>query len=325
MAGKPRSKRTAKAKPAKAKPAHAKPKAKSRAKPKSKSARSKPARSKPARSKPARSKPDRTRLPEHVEAPPPLETSILLGEVTAPSGRLAIFDVGLVGYLPRPALEPAIVKADVPADRPLPVTGVLVGKGRFARCWDHVAIALNPGEVASSRKLGEAGVDFARLICIDHAALDHWVHDDSLDGRADFVFWGRDAAQLAKVMNARRLADGHGWADLPVAEAEARADEAARRKASNKWLLATDLRPHSHHFHALAAARRSPHGAGSLELAGSRLVLFFTSWGDGVFPIYLDRDAAGRPVQVRIQLATPAASAASGAGQPVARHRTRPA
>src|SRR5207249_1055950 len=70
----------------------------------------------------------------------PAGRRIVLGEITVPSGHLAIFDVGLVGYLPRPALEPAIVKATVPADRPLAVTGVSVGKGRFGDCWDHVAI-----------------------------------------------------------------------------------------------------------------------------------------------------------------------------------------
>jgi len=228
----------------------------------------------------------------------------LLGEITVPSGRLAIFDIGLMGYLPRPALEPAIVTASVPADRPLSVVGVPVGTGRFSDCWDHVAVVLGAGEVHASKKLGEAGVDFARLVLMDHAALDHWQHEDSLDGRADFVFWGRDQVQLAKVMNASRTKDGYGWINLPVAEVEVKADEVARRKASNKWLLATDYRPHSHHFHALAAARRSPLGAGTLELANTKLLLFFTSWGDGVFPIYLDLDADEHPVQIRIQLAT---------------------
>src|SRR5262245_58732146 len=63
---------------------------------------------------------------------PIASTATLLGEITVPSGKLAVFDVGLVGYLPREALEPAIVKADVPSDRPLRVVGTLVGKGRFA-------------------------------------------------------------------------------------------------------------------------------------------------------------------------------------------------
>ena len=87
-----------------------------------------------------------------------------------------------------------MVIADVPAGRTFPVIGRRVGKGRFADCWDHVAVRFEEGDVAYSKKLGEAGVDFARLICMDMGALDHWVHEDSLDGLADFIFWGRDAS-----------------------------------------------------------------------------------------------------------------------------------
>jgi hypothetical protein len=269
-------------------------------------AKSKPkAKAKPAAkptTKPARSQKQpapAVRDPDRVRPAP-----TLLGEITVPSGKLAIFDIGLFGYLPREALEPAIVTANVPADRPLAVVATPMGSGRFADCWRHVCVVIGGGEVHTSRKLGEAGVDFARLVCMDHAALDHWVHEDSLDGRADFLFWGRDEKHLAASMRAPWSRDGYGWTDLPVAEAEAKGDEAARRKAANKWLLATDYRPHSHHYRALAAARDSTHRAGTLELAGTTLLLFFTSWGDGVFPIYLDLDADDRPVRVRIQLAT---------------------
>jgi len=229
--------------------------------------------------------------------------SEVLGEITVPSGKLAVFDVGLVGYLPREALEPALIVTDVPADRALPVVGVRLGKGRFADCWDHVSVVVGDGDIARSRKLGEAGVDFARLVCMDHASLEHWVHDEALDGKADFVFWGRDAGAMARAMRAPPNAEGHGWVDLAVADAEAKADAASRLKAENHWLLATDLRRHSHHYQALAAARASGTGSGTLELAGARLCLFFTSWGDGVFPVYLDVDADNRPVRVRIQLA----------------------
>ena len=225
-----------------------------------------------------------------------------LGEVVAPSGKLAIFDIGLMGFLPRDALEPALIVVDVPATG-LPVIGTRVGSGRFADCWDSVIVPLGGGESTHNKKLGEAGVDFARLMLVDHAALDHWRHEDSLDGRADFVFWGRDAAALASKMRAPMIKDGYGWTDLTVDEADKKADLAARYKAENKWLLATDLRPHSHHFHILAAARASATGAGTLELAGSRAVLFFTSWGDGVFPVYLDLDADDCPTRIRIQLA----------------------
>jgi hypothetical protein len=143
---------------------------------------------------------------------------------------------------------------------------------------------------------------------MDHAALDHWQHEDSLDGLADFVFWGRDAAALARTMKAPATGEGYGWLDLPLAEAEAKALAADTIKAENRWLLAMDLRPHSHHFHALAAARKSPHGAGTIEVCGAQVCLFFTSWGDGVFPIYLDLDGKERPVQVRVQLATEVAT-----------------
>lgn len=226
-----------------------------------------------------------------------------LGTITVPSGTLAIFDIGLYGYLPRPALEPQIVKAKVPADRELSVIGVRVGCGRFSDCWDHVSVVLGDGDVHHSKKLGEVGVDFARLVCMDHAALDQWQHEDSLDGLADVMFWGRDEKALAAAMRAPRTRDGHGWSNLTVAVAEAKLIEAERKKAENKWLLATDFRPHSHHFHALAAARANPKGAGEMDLGSSRMLLFFTSWGDGVYPIYLDTDTDDRPVCVRIQLA----------------------
>jgi len=227
-----------------------------------------------------------------------------LGTITCPSGTLAIFDIGLAGYLPRPALEPTIVKASVPADRELAVMGTRVGRGRFKDCWDSVSVVLGDGEVHHTKKLGEAGVDFARLVCVDHAAFAQWQHDESLDGLADVMFSGRDEKKLATVMGAPRTRDGYGWSNLTVAAAETKLIDAERKKAENKWLLATDFRPHSHHFRALAAARASSNGAGELDLAGSRMLLFFTTWGDGVYPIYLDTDHDDRPVRVRIQLAT---------------------
>jgi hypothetical protein len=168
---------------------------------------------------------------------------------------LAIFDIGLLGFLPREALEPAIIKVGVPGDHALQVIGQRVGKGRFSACWDHVSVMLGEGEPHTTKKLGEAGVDFARLILIDHAALDHWQHDDALDGKADLVFWGRDEAALSRTLGAPKLPEGYGWTDLSLADAEAKEDLAARKKAENGWALATDLRPHTHHYFALAAAR----------------------------------------------------------------------
>jgi hypothetical protein len=241
---------------------------------------------------------------------PSTSTTTKLGEVTAPSGKLAIFDVGLFPFLPRDTLEPALVTCEVPANAKLPVFGRRVGAGRFAECWDFVAVRLSAEPVATTRKLGEAGVDFARLMIIDHHALDAWVHDDSLDGKADLMFWGRDAALAARRITAPPTKEGYGWTDLTVAAATAKWDQLERVKAENHWLLASDLRPHSHHFHALAAARASKQGVGTIAVGGAQALLFFTSWGDGVFPIYLDSDADDRPVQIRVQLNTAESNAA---------------
>jgi hypothetical protein len=261
---------------------------------------------KAAKKKPKK-KPSASRKPARARrvSAPKREELVVLGEVTVPSGTLALFDIGLVGFLPRPALEPMIVTADVPRDRALPVVGRRVGSGRYGDCWAFVAARIGDGDIAHARKLGDAAVDFARLAFIDRAALDAWKHDDSLDGRADVVFWGRDAAALAKAMAAPAHREGHGWIDLPVDEAEAKADAAARLKAAHRWMLAIDYRPHSHHFHALAAARASPSGAGTIDVGGARACLFFTSWGDGVFPVFLDLDDEDRPLQLRVQLAPP--------------------
>ncbi|MBL0215090.1 MAG: hypothetical protein IPQ07_14530 [Myxococcales bacterium] len=294
-----------------AKPAKPKPKAKAVAKAKAKTkpvakakakvvARTKSVEKAAVKAKPKAAANAKPRAAEIAAAP----ANEVLGVITCPSGKVGIFDIGLFGYLPRPALEPAIVKADVPADRELSVIGTRVGRGRFGDCWDHVSIQLGDGAIHTSKKLGEAGVDFARLVCVDHASLDQWQHDDSLDGLADVMFWGRDEAKLAKAMRAPRTREGYGWSNLTVDDAEAKLLEAERLKAQHKLLLATDFRPHSHHFHALAAARANPKGAGEIDLGSSRMLLFFTSWGDGVYPIYLDLDSSNRPVRVRIQLAT---------------------
>lgn len=276
-------------------------------KPKKKPVVAKP-KKKPVVAKPKKKPKKPTKKPVVAPAPAVDERPrVALGEVTAPSGELAIFDVGLFGFLPRAALDPAIIFVPVPRDRALAIVGERVGKGRFADCWDHLAVELVPdarAHATHARKLGEAGVDFARIFFVDRAALDHWQHDEALDGKADWLCWGRDAAALARALRAPKLAEGYGFVDLAVADAEALELRAQTLKAQNRWLLATDLRRHSHHFHALAAARAAKTGAGTLELAGTHALLAFTSWGDGVFPVYLDLDADDHPVQIRVQLAS---------------------
>ena len=242
---------------------------------------------------------------------PPAGSGELLGEITIPSGTLAVFDIGLLSFLPREAMEPAIIKTAAPSDRPLAVIGHRVGKGRYADCWDHVVVKLAAGEVTHSTKLGEAGVDFARLILMDSGALDTWQHEDSLEGNADVVFWGRDEKAAAKSTGAKPTAEGYGWANLSLADADAKQLEVDKLKAAAHWAINIEFRPHSHHYYALAEARKNKLGAGTLEVGGAQLLLFFTTWGDGVFPVFLDLDAADQAVQLRIVLADQSVTSAS--------------
>jgi len=229
-----------------------------------------------------------------------------LGRVRAPSGEIAIFDVGLAGSVAAHDLERWMVTAPAPRDRELRVIGSRLGRGRFGACWDWVAVVLGDGAPAREQLLGEVTVDFARLLVIDREGLGAWQHEDSLDGKADFVFWGRDAEALAAAIDAPAIDEGYGWIDLAVDECVARGRRAEELKAEQRWKLATDFRPHSHHYLGLAQVRASPTESGTIDVGGAPACLFATSWGDGVFPIFADRDARDELVRVRVQLATPA-------------------
>ena len=255
-------------------------------------------------------KPKKTAKPKPRVAVP-TGSGELLGEITVPSGTLAVFDIGLLSFLPREAMEPAIIKTPAPTDHPLAVIGHRVGKGRYADCWEHVVVKLAAGEATHSTKLGEAGVDMARLIVMDYGALDAWQHEDSLDGKADVVFWGRDEKAAAKSTGAQPTGEGYGWSNLSLADADAKQLEVDKLKAAAHWALTIDYRPHSHHFYALAEARKNKLGAGTIEVGGAQILLFFTTWGDGVFPVFLDLDAADQPVQLRIVLADQSVTSAS--------------
>jgi hypothetical protein len=264
--------------------------------------------------KPKPKKPTKKVAPKKVapkRVAPAIGSGELLGEITVPSGTLAVFDIGLLGFLPREAMEPAIIKTAAPTDHPLAVIGHRVGKGRYADCWDHVIVKLAAGEVTHSTKLGEAGVDMARLVCMDYGALDAWQHDESLDGKADVVFWGRDEKAAARSTGAKRTGEGYGWTNMSLEAADAKQLEVDKLKAAAHWALAIDFRPHSHHYYALAEARKNKLGAGTIEVGGAQVLLFFTTWGDGVFPVFLDLDAKEQPVQLRIVLADPSVTSAA--------------
>jgi hypothetical protein len=180
-----------------------------------------------------------------------------------------------------------------------PVFADLRDDDRFAR----VVVRVRDTVVASTELVAHVGVDTAKLLVIDPDAAGEWTSNETLDGKADFVFWGRDAASLAEAVRAPQLDDGQfGWVDLPVREAVERGTEAERVKAKRGLKLATDFRPHSHVYQLLAQIRRGNPGSGTVAIGDAEACGFETSWGDGFFAVFRDRDEAGRLVQIRIEL-----------------------
>jgi len=216
-----------------------------------------------------------------------------------PSGVLVILDPGVITFALSGEIDrvPTVKVSGVPRDRRLPVIGERCDGG-----WAWVGVVCSDAEVARSEPVGEIVVDFARLMFCDESNDQKWVHEDSIDGLADFVFWGRDAEELAAAIGAPGLDDGeYGWRDLSVEEAARRGAAAEELAQRNGWKLATDYRPHSHHWRALEDVRASELEAGTIAVDDLLVCVFMTSWGDGVWPVLVDRSADGEVVRVRVQ------------------------
>lgn len=200
---------------------------------------------------------------------------------------------------------PVVAIGGIPSDRDLRVTGRERDfGGRAGLRWTDIRIHLRDEPPAGERELGVVGVDWARILLGDADALGQWQHDRPVDGLADIVFWGSAAELARRVVGGGELDDDNfGWENLELPDAVQRLEALEQWKEDHPSAgLQIDVRPHSHHWAVLEEARRSPHGAGGLELAGARLLLLFTSWGDGLFPVFVETSAAGLPVAVRIQL-----------------------
>lgn len=157
--------------------------------------------------------------------------------------------------------------------------------------------------MARSEPAGDVMVDRARLMFVDVEALGAWEHHEPIDGLADFVFWGRDADEVARRLEVPALGDGQfGWRDRPFGEVIDRGRAVEVLAEESRLKIATDWRPHSHHFLVMDQVRSSPTESGTLDLAGTKLCGFMTTWGDGAFPVFRDLDDAGRLVRLRIDL-----------------------
>jgi len=205
---------------------------------------------------------------------------------------------------------PVVAIGGLPQDRPLWV-GATEYEPDVGGRWASMEVVVGEGPVANSGRLGEVGVDWARLAFGDADAIGSWRHEDPIDGLADVVFWGRSETEAASVHNAPMLdipgeTGVYGWTDLtlPAAIDRARAVlEWAESDVERKLMV--DFRPHSHHWQVMRQVRASETGSGTVEVAGARILFAQTSWGDGFFPVHADRDADGDLVAIRVAFPAP--------------------
>jgi len=176
--------------------------------------------------------------------------------------------------------------------------------GNVGARWAEVSIEVSPKSVASSVQVGYVGVDYGLILLGDADALGSWRHFEPLDGLYDVVFWGMVGEAASGTLAAPPLPDGWGWRDMAK-------DEAAQRMQQvRSWLgpdsptgrLALELRPHSHFYRVMEQIRSGPPDVGALGLDGAMLLGLSTSWGDGLFPIWVDRDKAGAVAAIRLEL-----------------------
>lgn len=181
----------------------------------------------------------------------------------------------------------------------------VVGERRpFDATWTRVSIEVAPAlRVAFAEPIGHVLVDEARIGLFDVDALGAWRHDEPIDGLADLVFWGRDAALLGRAFDVPLLDEGsYGFVDLPYEEARRRRASLDEHREAKGLLLALDLRPHSHHWQVMERVRASDTESGVVEVGAAETCTFMTSWGDGAFPVERDLSDDGRLVRVRIEL-----------------------
>jgi hypothetical protein len=198
--------------------------------------------------------------------------------------------VGAIGTLP---------------NRPLTVRGRRQDYGgNVGVRWAEVSIEVSQERVESSDQIGFVAVDYGLILLGDADALGSWRHFEPLDGLYDVAFWGVVGESVSGALAAPPLPDGWGWRDIGRDEANHRMQEI------RSWLgpdslegrLALELRPHSHFYRVMEQIRSGPPEVGALALDGAMLLGLSTSWGDGLFPIWVDRDKAGAVVAIRLEL-----------------------
>jgi hypothetical protein len=201
----------------------------------------------------------------------------------------------------------AFAARGLPSGRPLRVRGARMPEDSpYRERWHSIWVEADEQPPTGTEDVGYVAVDEARLAFAGPDALTAWRTDDPVDGLADLAFWGRDARILAARTGARPLGDDAlGWAGLPVMDAAQRAKDLYHVRESEGLRFALDLRPHDDHHRLLSLARTAPTQSASVEIGGQAVCGFFTSWGDGTFPVHRDLTADGVLCRLRVEVGAP--------------------
>jgi hypothetical protein len=197
----------------------------------------------------------------------------------------------------------ALATSGLPPDQTMKVYGVRMNQLDYRDRWRWVWLEVCSGlPTVKSQTVGEVAVDWARLMFADLDALGQWMHEEPLDGKADFLFWGKDSSIAATATQAPQLAEGYGWLNLPVDEAAELGLQVGEIREQRELKFATDFRPHSHHYEVMRQVRSKPTESGVIDVGGARMCVFMTSWGDGFYPVICDFGEKGQLLRVRIEL-----------------------
>jgi len=188
---------------------------------------------------------------------------------------------------------------------PVWVRGQEAGKG-----WIHIDLVTvaAPPEPKPGPALGQLPVG-PRLFVGDLAALGAWAPGESIDGKADLSFSGRDAAYLAQQGQVPDLGGGrYGWTDLPgphLAQWKTWVEQQVARGVS------VDIvhQPHDLRHSAEALIQASPLRAGIVQVRRGACVVLDAGHPHGAYPAQALLDASGQVCGVRIRFqASPVAS-----------------
>ncbi|MER6300726.1 hypothetical protein ABT247_14320 [Kitasatospora sp. NPDC001539] len=267
------------------------------------------------------------------------ETFTDLGSVDAPSGVLVLGMAGWIDFwreLDEPLPERARAAASaggghlreelceavaVPAadDRPLRVrasTSPSPFDEEPTIATLEIALGLPWPEAADRSapiRLGDLPVDRCGMAIGDAVGLHAWtgMEDEPADGLADLFYWGLYEDDAHARFGGERIAqygvDGpHGWLDLPLAEAAARAAElsAWRDRLHGRGLMVS-IDKHTDYHRFRRAGWHHPLHVGAIEVGGCRVLGIEWDQGDHsvrhhggrdadqVYPVTLEADDAG--------------------------------